>query len=152
MKKILIIASSGGHLEEAMALRPLQQYYETILVTEKTSYDIHPWQNKCYILPQINRKNVGDLIRYPLFFIKEWAILHSEKPNVVISTGAMISFPMLVMAKLAGIKTIFIECMFNVDSPTMTGRLVYFFADLFIVQWESMLKFYPKALFGGRVF
>ena len=42
--------------------------------------------------------------------------------------------------------------MFNVDAPTLTGKLTYKFADLFIVQWKEMLKVYPKAVLGGRVF
>ena len=33
MKKILMVASSGGHLEEALALKPLKEKYQTVLVT-----------------------------------------------------------------------------------------------------------------------
>lgn len=39
--------------------------------------------------------------------------------------------------------------MANINKKTITGRLVYKFADLFIVQWESMLKIYPKAIYRG---
>ena len=46
----------------------------------------------------------------------------------------------------------FIETFANITSKTITGSLVYKFADLFIVQWESMLKLYPKAEFGGWIF
>ena len=60
--------------------------------------------------------------------------------------------PALLLGKLMGKKIIFIECMFNVDEPTLTGKLAYKFSDLFIVQWEDMLKVYPKAVLGGRVF
>ena len=64
----------------------------------------------------------------------------------------MIAFPALFFGKIFGKKIIFIECMFNVDAPTLTGKLTYKFADLFIVQWKEMLKVYPKAVLGGRVF
>lgn len=70
----------------------------------------------------------------------------------MLSTGAMIAYPALVLAKLMGIKTIFVECMFNVYDTTLTARLSYPFVDLFIVQWEELLKIYPKAVYRGRVF
>ena len=34
----------------------------------------------------------------------------------------------------------------------MSGKLVYPIADMFVVQWESMLKLYPKAVYGGWIF
>jgi len=29
---------------------------------------------------------------------------------------------------------------------------MYKFADVFIVQWEEMLEFFPKAIYGGGIF
>ena len=33
----------------------------------------------------------------------------------------------------------------RIDSPTITGKLVYPICDKFIVQWEEQKRFYPKA-------
>ena len=151
-KKLLMIASSGGHLEEVLALRVLGEKYETVLVTEKTQYGVKHWQDKLYLLPQVNRREIKSLIRYIGCFFEVFRILRREKPDAVLSTGAMIAYPALVLAKLMGIKTIFVECMFNVYDTTLTARLSYPFVDLFIVQWEELLKIYPKAVYGGRVF
>ncbi len=151
-KKILMAASSGGHLEEILALKGLKERYETALITEKTDYKVNFWPDRVYLMPQVNRKSLKSLIQYAFCFFKTWTILRREKPDVVLSTGAMIAYPALLLGKLMRKKIIFIECMFNVDEPTLTGKLAYRFADLFIVQWEEMLKVYPKAELGGRVF
>ena len=151
-KKILMAASSGGHLEEALALRKLKEYYDTVLITEKTDYKVNCWQDTVYFMPQVNRKELKSLIRYVGCFFKTFQILRREKPDVILSTGAMGAYPALLLGKWMGKKIIFIECMFNVDAPTLTGKLAYKFADLFIVQWEEMLRVYPKAVLGGRVF
>lgn len=152
MKKILFAASSGGHLEEVLALRQLGEEYETVLITEKTEYAVNFWQDKVYLMPQVNRKELKSLLLYVVCFFRTLIILIREKPDVVFSTGAMIAFPALLLGKTMGKKIIFVECMFNVNEPTMTGKLTYRFADLFLVQWEEMLDVYPNAIFGGRVF
>ena len=56
-KKILMAASSGGHLEEALALKAVKERYDTVLITEKTDYQVNFWQDNTYLMPQVNRKN-----------------------------------------------------------------------------------------------
>ena len=75
-----------------------------------------------------------------------------EKPDVVITTGAGVVVFLCIFAKLFGAKLIFIESMAKVGEPTLTARLLYPFADLFIVQWPGLQKFFPKAKFLGRLF
>ena len=74
-----------------------------------------------------------------------------EKPDVVISTGAGIVVFFCLFAKLRGAKLIFIESMARVESPTLTARMLYPFADLFFVQWTGLLEYFPKARFEGRL-
>ena len=59
---------------------------------------------------------------------------------------------MCCIGKIFGSKIIFIESFANMTSKTVTGRIVYLFSDVFIVQWESMKKFYPKAIVSEGVF
>ena len=59
---------------------------------------------------------------------------------------------MCYIAKLSGKKIIYIETFANLESKTMTGRLVHAIADVFVVQWESMLKLYPDAIYLGGVY
>ena len=73
-------------------------------------------------------------------------------PDYIITTGAHTGGPMCCIAKLLGAKVIYIETLANLYSKTITGRLVYHIADLFIVQWESMLELYPDATYGGWIY
>lgn len=57
--------------------------------------------------------------------------------------------PTCYLGKLFGAKLVYIESGGNVYTPTLTGKLMYPIADLFIVQWEPALKFFPKAILGG---
>lgn len=151
-KKILYIASSGGHLEQILCLKPLKQDYDSVLVTEKTGYNIPTWQDKVYKLPQVNRREV--LVPFKLIWIsiRSLSILLREKPDVVITTGVLAVIPLCLLAKLSGKKLIYIESFAKVNSRTISGKLIYRFADLFIVQWKDLLKLYPKAIYGGGIY
>ena len=75
-----------------------------------------------------------------------------ERPDVVVSTGALAVIPFCLIAKLFRRKLVFIESFAKVTSGNLTGRFLYRFADRFYVQWESMLKVYPKAVYRGGIY
>ena len=79
-------------------------------------------------------------------------IIKKEKPDVIITTGALIAFPFCVIGKIMRKKIIYIESFARVNGKSLTGKLVYPFADLFLVQWESMLDVYPKSKYVGGIF
>jgi UDP-N-acetylglucosamine:LPS N-acetylglucosamine transferase len=73
-----------------------------------------------------------------------------ERPDVVISTGAGIAIPtMLICKKLLGTKIIYIESAACVEKASKTGSFMYKYADLFLVQWPDMLQYYEKAIYAG---
>jgi hypothetical protein len=59
---------------------------------------------------------------------------------------------MCYLGKLAGAKIIFIESFANLNTKTLSGRLVYPLADKFIVQWESTKSLYKNAILGGWIY
>lgn len=146
--KICLISSSGGHYEQLMRLKPLFENNEGFIITEKTLI-----QSKAdYYLPQVNRKELLLPFKMVSIFMKSFYILLKEKPDVLISTGALCCIPVLLLGKVLGKKVIFIESFAKINSPTLTGKLVYKFADMFIVQWQEMMEFYPKAVYGGSIY
>ena len=79
-------------------------------------------------------------------------ILHKEKPSYVISTGVLATLPICLIAKIKGIRVIYIESFAKVKSATISGKVMYHFADMFIVQWQPMLNIYPKAKYLGGIY
>lgn len=152
MKKICFIASTGGHFEQLMMLKPLMDKHESFIVTEKTGYSVINDDRKVYYLNQVNRHEKTFLFKMALNFIKSINLFIKERPDVVISTGALATIPMCIVAKAFKKKVIFIESFAKVTSPTLTGKLVYKFADQFYVQWEQMKEHYPNAIFKGGIY
>ena len=152
MRKVCFIASTGGHFEQLMMLRPLMDKYESFIVTEKTGYAVINDNKKIYYLSQVNRQEKTFLFKMVLNFIKSLNLFIKDRPDVVISTGALATIPMCIFAKIFKKKIIFIESFAKVNSPTLTGKFVYKFADQFYVQWEQMKEYYPNAIFKGGIY
>ena len=153
MVKVLFAASSGGHLEQIMMLSPLMDEFDSCLVTEKTPYNVVETKKvKTFFVKQINRKEKRFLFSLFINCINSMYIFLKFRPNVIISTGALSTLPILILGKLLGRKVIFIESFAKVNTPTRTGQLVYKFADKFYVQWEEMLKVYPEAIYKGGLY
>lgn len=151
-KKVCFAASSGGHLEQLLMLRPLMERYDSFLMTEKTSYQMNIKAERVYYLKQVNRREWTFPLRMALNTLTSLRIFWKERPDVIISTGVLATIPMCLLMKAAGKKLIYIESFAKISSPTLTGRLLYRYADQFYVQWESMLEFYPEARCLGGIY
>ena len=150
--KIIFGASSGGHLEQLMMLKPLMQKYDSVLLTEKTGYNVSIDAVKTYYVRQINRKEILFPIKIISNACKCLHIIIHEKPDVMITTGVLAMIPCALLMKAFGKKLIYIESFAKVTSQTLSGKLLYKYADQFYVQWEEMLAFYPNAIFKGGIY
>ena len=150
--KLMFAASSGGHLEQLLMLKPLMEKYDSVFVTEKTEYSVGNPGVKTYFLSQINRKELLFLPKLIGNTFRSLGIIIKERPKVMITTGVLAIVPMALLVKLFGGKLIYIESFAKVTSKTLSGKLLYKFADRFYVQWEEMLKLYPKAIYKGGIY
>lgn len=150
--KILFVASSGGHLEEISQLKRIAQEYDNALVTEENGFEVRNFGNRQYFVSQINRKEILFLPKFIRLFFRAHRILKIEKPDVVITTGALIAYPFCVLEKKRHGKVVYIESFARVKEPSLSGKLLHKHADLFIVQWEDMLEYFPDAVLGGGIF
>ena len=150
--KLCCVASAGGHWEELLCLKDIFEENDSFYITEETEQVRGSELPSIYLAPQINRHERFFMMHFIRLFKKAFQIMREERPDVVITTGALIAFPFCVLAKLSKKKIIFIESFARINNKSLTGRLVYPFADLFIVQWKSMLKCYPKAIYAGGIF
>ncbi len=150
--KIGFIASSGGHWEELMCLQEIAKEHDSFYITEEGGQANDSKLDNVYTVRQINRREKTFLFKFIMLFITAVKLLRKEKPDVVITTGALIAFPFCLIAKLLGTKVICVETFARVTNKSITGRLIYPFADLFLVQWEPLLEIYPKAKYIGGIF
>ncbi|MDY4476101.1 MAG: PssD/Cps14F family polysaccharide biosynthesis glycosyltransferase [Roseburia faecis] len=148
---ICFTASCGGHLEELSRLSEIVGK-DDFLFTEKSMCHNIEWCNNVVYVSQINRKEIFFILKFIWLFMKSGYVLLKKKPDVIISTGALVTYPICFLGKICGKKIIYIESFARVDQASLTGKLMYKIADLFIVQWKELLNIYPNAIYGGGIF
>lgn len=158
MKNIGILASSGGHLTEAMSIIEAFEGHDRFLIVHdlptlkglqideiKRIYKLRVIMGYTSLLAVFLTAfvNVFELIR--IFWV--------EKPTILFSTGAEIAIPAFYVGKiLFRTKLIYLETLTRVEKLSLTGKALYPVADLFLVQWPELLeKVGPKAVYGGKL-
>jgi len=149
-KKICLAASAGGHISQLMKLADAWGgqdvfYVTTTPVMKDKLLRLAP----AYFVGESNRTHplraLGVLYRCIRIVMK-------EKPAVVISTGALHGCLICYLAKLlCGAKVVWMDSITNVDKPSLSGRLVYPIASLYLLQWKELTLGYPRAEYVGSV-
>lgn len=146
--KICLISSHGGHLRELLnATNGVEgeKYY----VTKRTAHTKELLNKERHYFVIDPHKSV---LKYVLNTLQSLKHIIRERPELVISTGAGIAVPAILLAKyLFKTKVIFIESAANVVTSSKTGRFIYKISDLFLIQWQSLQPSYPKAKYCGLV-
>jgi len=134
-RKVLAIASSGGHWIQLERLRSAFEEFETVYLTVDASYAADLPDRHIRIVADANRKTPGKLIWMTLQIL--WAVL-AERPHVVVSTGAAPGLIGIIFGRLLGARTVWIDSAANAERLSMSGRLVRPFASLWLTQWPHL--------------
>ena len=155
-RKIIFIASTGGHLNELMQVKSLFEKYEYHIITEKTEVDEslkEEYGNRMRFLIYGTKKHpIRYLFKFAVNSLISLIYFFKYCPEIVVTTGTHTAVPMCYIAKIFGSKVIFIETFANRTTGTLAGKLVYPIADVFVVQWEEMHDIYPKSVCWGWLY
>ena len=133
--KVLAIASSGGHWIQLLRLMPAFSTRKVIFVSTHQGYRKQVMGNKFYAVSDGTRWQKLKLIKMGFEVGK---IVLSERPDVIISTGAAPGLMAIIWAWLLRKKSIWIDSIANVDRISMSGRIAKKFCTLHLTQWEDL--------------
>lgn len=143
--KICIVSSCGGHLTEVRCLKPAYDRYDHFYVLNDKALLPSDMVGKTHFISHSERDWK--------FFLNLWEgyqILHKERPQVVLSTGAGPAVPLALIGRfLFKARIVFVESITRIERPSLTGRIMYRLSHEFFYQWEPLERFFPKARFGG---
>ena len=145
-KNIAYLSSCGGHLVQILKIsKYINEKNCVFIVNDRIDFDPQ-MKNKTVRITHATRnwKQIINIIEAFYFILK-------LRPKILLSTGAAPAVPFSLVAKLIGTKVIFVESLSRVTKPSLTGRIMYYIADEFYVQWPRLKKIFPSALYFGNL-
>lgn len=143
---VLLVTPSGGHLTEMRNLAPCYSGHPHHFVINVPIADDPQMQGRTTLLTLSQRD-----WKFIINIWEAWQILRRERPAVILTTGGSMSVPFVILGRLMGIPTVYVETIAKVIVPTLTGRLIYPFANDFFYQWPQLRKFFPRGRFIGFI-
>lgn len=146
-KKILAVASGGGHWIQLLRLRPAFEGCEVVYMSTHEGYQKQVSDSAFHAVTDANRWNKLKLIVMSIEVI--WVVI-KVRPDIIISTGAAPGLLAIIWGKLTLKKTIWLDSIANVEKISMSGRLAKPFATIHMTQWEQLATNAPT-VFKGNV-
>lgn len=145
---LCVVCSAGGHLTEALLATEHVNYPKYFVTYRLPHMESSLSATECHFIMNPHKNP----FKYVINTFQSLKVYAQKRPQFILSTGSGMAIATCLVGKLCGSKVIFVETGARITTPSLTGRFMYHFSDLFIVQWEPLLKHYPKAVCGGVLF
>ncbi|MFD1215226.1 glycosyltransferase family protein [Microbulbifer celer] len=147
MRKVLAVASFGGHWKQLLRLAPVFGKYDTTYVST-VDYPFREGSGYTYFrVPDASRKSV---IRMFCLFFTTLRVVFVVRPDVVISTGAGPGLVTIFWGRVFGCRTIWIDSVANPEQLSFSGKIAKRWADLWLTQWPELVRS-EGPMYKGRV-
>ena len=156
--KLLVVLGEGGHTRQMLNLVDLLgddvNYYYIVPREDNLSTGHIKHAGPIYRLTRPRGKHakiISSVMRTILTGVESLRVLLQVRPSAIVSAGPAIAVPVSILGKLLGVRIIFVESASRVTMLSLSGRIMYRWADLFFVQWPQLAEKLPRAIYAGRL-
>lgn len=90
-----------------------------------------------YTVPDASR---FDKLAFPKVFAKALLIMLKERPDAIVTTGSAPMLAFLILARLTGTKTLWIDSIAQSEEMSSSGKIAKKMADTAVAQWPEVAK------------
>lgn len=135
--RVLAIASGGGHWIELMRVRPAFAGHEVAWVSMFDNYASEVPGDRYYVVPDASR---FDKLKMLTVFRKALGILWRERPDAIVTTGSFPMLAFLLLGRLMGAKTLWIDSIAQAEEMSSSGKLAKKIAHKTVCQWPEVAQ------------
>ena len=134
-RRVVAIASGGGHWVQLLRLRPAFDGCDVTYVTVSEAYGADVLGERLRVINDATRWNKIGLVKMAAKI--GWIMLRT-RPDVVVTTGAAPGYFAIRIGKVLGARTIWLDSVANVEQLSLSGQRVGKHADLWLTQWRHL--------------
>lgn len=147
-KRMLLIASGGGHWIELKRLSKAFENFETLYISTLQYGEAPSGEKPVEVVRDASRSDLPAMMVLALQIF--WKLL-KFRPHFVVTTGAAPGLLALRLGKLMGAKTVWIDSLANGEELSLSGKLAEKYADLWLTQWPHLTETNSKLKYFGAV-
>uniref|UniRef100_A0A8B9U4S6 UDP-N-acetylglucosamine transferase subunit ALG14 n=2 Tax=Anas TaxID=8835 RepID=A0A8B9U4S6_9AVES len=174
---LLVVAGSGGHTTEILRLLScLSESYsprhyifadsDKMSEAKIRSFEqkrAERFSNSQFTLDRIPRSRevrqswISSVVTTLYSILYSFPLTYKLKPDLILCNGPGTCVPVCISALLLGLLGIkraiivYVESICRVETLSLSGKILYYFSDYFIVQWPALKEKYPKSVYLGRI-
>uniref|UniRef100_A0A8V0ZFC8 UDP-N-acetylglucosamine transferase subunit ALG14 n=2 Tax=Gallus gallus TaxID=9031 RepID=A0A8V0ZFC8_CHICK len=175
--RLLVVAGSGGHTTEILRLLScLSESYSprcyVLADSDKMSEAkirsfeqkrAERFSNSQFTLDRIPRSRevrqswTSSVVTTAYSILYSLPLTYKLKPDLILCNGPGTCVPVCISALLLGLLgmkraiIVYVESICRVETLSLSGKILYYFSDYFIVQWPALKEKYPKSVYLGRI-
>lgn len=136
-KRVLAVASGGGHWEQMLLLREAFADQDVTFATTMQGLGERAGIPDVRVIHDCNRNSPMSAVLCGLDLLR---LLARVRPQVIVSTGALPGFLALAIGRRFGIRTIWVDSIANAEELSMAGQKAKPHADLWLSQWPFVAE------------
>lgn len=141
--KILLVASADTNLRGLQLLEPFWCRHRRLWITGRAVTTPPGLAGERMIRAHgPTTRNLLTLLRNALLALR---VLLRERPDLIVATGAGVAVPFLILGRLLGAHTVYVESITRIESLSLTARLSLPFLSVLYVHWPQLQRLVPRA-------
>jgi len=140
------MASGGGHWVQLLRLRPSFGNFRVVYVSMFDSYPELVGDAPYYTVPDASRFSV---ISFAPVFWRALEIIRKERPSVIVTTGSAPMLAFILLGRLMGIRTLWIDSVANSERLSSSGRIAKRIAHECVSQWPMVAELENVGFWGS---
>ena len=121
---------------QLLRLRPAYLHHSVTFVSTNSAYAKDVEQP----LLTVTDANMTEKVKLLRMFLEMFVHMLRVRPDVVITTGAAPGFAALMLGRILGAKTIWVDSIANSEELSSSGKNARRFAHLWLTQWQHLAK------------
>ena len=134
-KRLLAVASGGGHWIQLLRLREAFDGFDVAYVSMFENYAEAVPGSRFYTIPDASR---FDKAAFAKIWVKAIRIALKERPSVIVTTGSAPMLSFIILGRLMGARTLWIDSIANCERMSSSGRLARKLAGRTVSQWPEV--------------
>lgn len=133
---ILAVASQGGHWTQLRRIADaLAHEYDITYISTIDMTPTLPAGAKMHMVPDFSRWDAWKLL--PSLW-RTWRVVSKVKPRAIITTGAAPGLVAILVGRLRGIRTLWIDSIANAEQLSGSGKVARKLAHRIFTQWPHL--------------